>query len=85
MKRLEYSRRVRTAPGHARNAADALLQRLQVTFERQRLEQERMALVRRVRRIEARLLAIGAPAAEPHAALPSAGLGPGASEITLQY
>jgi hypothetical protein len=87
MKRLEYSRRVRTASGHARNAADVLLQRLQVTFERQRLEQERIALVRRVRRIEARLIAIGAaPAAgAPPAALPSVALPCGASEVTFQY
>ena len=82
MKRLEYSRRVRTTPGHARNAAGALLQRLQVTFERQRLEQERIALVRRVQRIEARLLAIGAA---PVTASPPVVLPRGTSDVTLQY
>jgi hypothetical protein len=82
MKRLEYSRRVRTTPGHARNAAGALLQRLQVTFERQRLEQERIALVRRVQRIEARLLAIGAA---PVTGSPPVVLPRGTSDVTLQY
>jgi hypothetical protein len=86
VRRLEYPRRIRTARGRARNEADALLQRLQVTFERQRLEQERIALVRRVRRIEARLVAIGAARAlEQSAASAAPGLAPGACEVTLQY
>ena len=86
MKRLEYPRRIRAARSRLRNETDVLLQRLQVTFERQRLEQERIALVQRVRRIEARLVAIGvAPLVEPHAAPASAQRGPGASEVTLQY
>jgi hypothetical protein len=85
VKQLEYPRRIR-ARAHARSETDVLLQRLQVTFERQRLEQERIALVRRVRRIEARLLAIGAAQTpEPRGPQPSANLGPGASEVTLQY
>ena len=58
MKRLEYERRIRTAPGHARNAAEAVMFLAQVARERHRLGQEQRSLVKRMQRIQARLSAI---------------------------
>jgi len=60
MKRLEYERRIRTAPGHARNAAEAVMCLAQVARERHRLGQEQRTLAKRMQRIEARLTAIAA-------------------------
>ena len=60
MKRLEYARRYRTVPTHSRNSADAVMVLAQVARERHRLGQEQRSLVKRMRRIEARLTAIAA-------------------------
>ena len=60
MKRLEYERRIRTTPGHAKNAAEAVMCLAQVARERHRLGQERRSLAKRMQRIEARLTAIAA-------------------------
>src|SRR5215831_3678421 len=58
MKRLEYERRVRTVRTHCRNGADPVMVLAQVTRERFRLGQEHKSLIKRVKRIEARLSAI---------------------------
>ena len=58
MRRLEYTRNMPTPRAHARNAADAVLVLAQVARERQRLEQERQSLAKRMRRIELRLTQI---------------------------
>ena len=55
MKRLEYARRIRSAPGRARNSAEAVMFLAAVARERHRLEQERKSLERRMTRIDARL------------------------------
>jgi cell division septum initiation protein DivIVA len=55
MKRLEYARRIRSAPGRARNTAEAMMFLAAVARERHRLEQERQSLERRITRIDARL------------------------------
>ena len=55
MKRLEYARRIRSAPGRARNSAEAVMFLAAVARERHRLEQERRSLERRMTRIDARL------------------------------
>jgi hypothetical protein len=85
MKRLDYTRRIRTLPGHARNAAETILLQLQIVFERQRLEQERRSLERRLRTIDTRLTAIGGatPAPQP-AAVAAAPLRP-PQPATFQY
>jgi len=58
MKRLDYSRKVRTVHAHARNAAEAVMFLAQFARERHRLHQERKSLERRMRKIEARLTEI---------------------------
>ena len=58
MKRLEYTRRIRTVPGNVRNAAEAIMFLAHVARERYRLEQERKSLTKRITRIEARLVQI---------------------------
>jgi len=58
MKRLEYTRRIRTVPGHVRNAAEAVMYLAHVARERYRLEQERKSLAKRIQRIEVRLTQI---------------------------
>ncbi len=58
MRRLEYSRRIRCAPGRARNTAEAVMYLAHVTRERHRLEQERKSLATRIRKIEKRLTMI---------------------------
>jgi cell division septum initiation protein DivIVA len=58
MKRLEYARRTRTAPGHAKNATEAVMCLAQVARERHRLQQERRGLAQRLSRIDARLGAL---------------------------
>jgi hypothetical protein len=58
MKRLEYTRRVRTYTGHGRGAGDFVNQLAHMSRERHRLDQERKTLMRRIRRIGARLEAI---------------------------
>ena len=60
MKRLQYERRFRTVPGHARNSAEAVMYLAHVARERHRLGQERSSLEKRMKRIEARLSAIAA-------------------------
>ena len=55
MRRLEYARRVRSAPGRARNTAEAVMFLAAVARERHRLDQERNSLERRIARIDARL------------------------------
>lgn len=60
MKRLEYERRFRTLRTHSRNAADPVMLLAQVARERHRLGQEQRSLVKRIKRIEARLTAIAA-------------------------
>ncbi|HEY7172682.1 MAG TPA: hypothetical protein VH417_17640 [Vicinamibacterales bacterium] len=91
MRRLEYTRRGRAITTHAKNATEAVMCLAQVTRERQRLQQERITLEKRMRTIANRLLQlagaerqlvpvlqIGAPAAPGAAA--AAG-----TELTLQY
>jgi hypothetical protein len=58
MKRLEYTRPVRTSTGRARNAGEAAQQLAHVTRERLRITQERTALVRRIQKIDGRLEAL---------------------------
>ena len=58
MRRLECARPPRTAIGHARNAGEAVQQLAHLARERQRLTQERRAVMRRIRKIDARLQAI---------------------------
>jgi hypothetical protein len=60
MKRLEYERRACKVRTHCRNGADPVMVLAQVTRERYRLGQEHRSLVKRVKRIEARLSAIAA-------------------------
>jgi hypothetical protein len=94
VKRLDYTRRIRTVPGHARNAAEAILSLVQVTFERQRLESERKSLERRIRSIETRLNvlnmtapqgAAGAVPPAPRPPRPAPAVPFGVAEVTLQY
>ena len=74
MRRLEFSRMIRTLPGRARNSAEAAMYLAHVVRERHRLEQERQSLEKRIRRIEARLTSMAgmetklAPALQPGAA-----------------
>lgn len=56
-RRLDYPRRL-GVPARARNAAEAVMVLAHVARERHRLEQERVSLERRMRRILARLTAI---------------------------
>ena len=82
MRRLEYARRVRSAPGRARNSAEAVMVLAGVARERHRLRQERRSLERRLARLDARLAVLSetetrlAPAiqaaAAPAAAAPAA-------------
>ena len=61
MKKLEFERpRSRTIRSRARSAADAVMVLAHVARERSRLGQERQSLVKRMKRIEARLTAIAA-------------------------
>jgi hypothetical protein len=55
MRRLEFARPARTSTGHARNAGEAVQQLAHLARERQRYGQEREALIRRIRKIDARL------------------------------
>ena len=57
-RRLDCSRRIRSAPGQARNSAEAVMFLAQVTRERHRLEQERRSLDMRLAKIQKRLGAI---------------------------
>ena len=73
MRRLEFTRMIRTLPGRARNSAETAMYLAHVVRERHRLEQERQSLEKRIRRIEARLTSIAgaetklAPALQPGA------------------
>ena len=60
MRRLECARPSRTTTGQARNAGEAVQQLAHIARERQRLGQEREALMRRIRKIDARREAIAA-------------------------
>ena len=51
-------RRTRSGPGRAKNATEAVLCLAQVARERQRLQQERRGLAKRLNRIDARLGAL---------------------------
>jgi hypothetical protein len=57
-KRLDYPRRIGSVPARVRNAAEAVMCLAHVARERHRLEQERVSLEHRMRRITARLTAI---------------------------
>jgi hypothetical protein len=57
-RRIEPSRHVRSAPGGARNTAEAVMVLAQVERERHRLEQERRSLDVRIAKIVKRLGAI---------------------------
>lgn len=59
MRRLEYSRKVRSVPFQAKNSAEAVMFLAQIARERRRLEQERACLLRRINRIEVRIGEIG--------------------------
>ena len=58
MRRLEYTRRIRSVPSRARNTAEAAMYLAHVTRERHRLQQERTSLEKRIRRIEKQLTVI---------------------------
>jgi hypothetical protein len=58
MRRLECARPARTSTGHARNAGEAVQQLAHIARERQRLGQEHKSLMRRIRKIDARLAAM---------------------------
>lgn len=60
MKRLEYSRKVRSSPCQARDSTEAVIALAQIARERKRLQQERHTLMRRIGRIDFRLGEIGA-------------------------
>src|SRR5262245_35181653 len=60
MRRLECARPARTATGQARNAGEAVQQLAHIARERQRLGQERKALVRRMHKVDGRLDAMSA-------------------------
>jgi hypothetical protein len=60
MKRLEFTRPGRNAVFHPRTSGEAVTHLAQMTRERQRLQQERKTLMRRVRRLDARLKVIAA-------------------------
>jgi hypothetical protein len=61
MKKLEFERpRSRTIRSHVRSTTDAVMVLAHVARERYRLGQERQSLVKRMKRIEARLTAIAA-------------------------
>ena len=60
MKRLEYERRIRAVPTFGRRTADPAMVLAQVARERRRLGEEQRSLAKRMKRIEARLLAIAA-------------------------
>ena len=59
MRRLEYQRKVRSAPFQARTAAEPILFLAQIVRERRRLEQELTSLLKRIGRINLRLDEIG--------------------------
>jgi hypothetical protein len=100
MRRLECARPPRTAIGQARNAGEAVQQLAHLARERQRLVQEHGAVMRRIRKIDARLRVIAAaehrllpmlqgektraPAAKP-APKRQAVAPAAANEVTLQY
>ena len=99
MRRLEISRPLRTTvTARARNAGEAVQQLAHLSRERHRLGQERIAVMRRIRKIDARLEAIAAtegkllPMIQVEAAPPPAPAAkrptvapPGPGEVTLQY
>ena len=99
MRRLEFTRMIRTVPGRARNSAETAMYLAHVVRERHRLEQERQSLEKRIRRIEARLTSIAgaetklAPALQPAATVTAAVARPPRAtvpplelgEVTLQY
>jgi hypothetical protein len=99
MRRLEISRPLRTTiTARARNAGEAVQQLAHLSRERQRLGQERIAVMRRIRKIDARLEAIAATegkllpmiqveaTAQPApAAKRPAILPPGPGEVKFQY
>src|SRR4051812_13689044 len=58
MRRLEYTRRTRTATTRASSATEAVMALAQFARERQRLQQERAGIEKRIRRIDGRLLEI---------------------------
>ena len=58
MRRLEYTRRIRSVPSRARNSAEAAMYLAHVSRERHRLQQERTSLEKRIRRIERQLTLI---------------------------
>ena len=60
MKRLEFSRKVRTSRCQARDSTEAVIALAQIARERKRLEQERYTLMKRIGRIDFRLGEIGA-------------------------
>jgi hypothetical protein len=60
MRRLEFTRPGRNAATLPRNAGEAVTQLAHLARERQRLQQERATLMRRIRRIDTRLRAIAA-------------------------
>ena len=60
MRQLQFSRPARTVTGKARNAGEAAQQLAHITRERLRLGQERKALVGRIQKIDARLVALTA-------------------------
>jgi hypothetical protein len=60
MRRLEFARLTRTVPTVGRRTADPAMILAQVARERRRLGEEQRALVKRMKRIEARLTAIAA-------------------------
>ena len=60
MKRLEYERRMRAVPTFGRKTADPAIVLAQVSRERRRLGEEQRSLLKRMKRIDARLMEIAA-------------------------
>jgi hypothetical protein len=98
MKRLEYCRKVRSAQARTKSPTQAVLVLSHFTRERQRLQQERVALEKRIQRIEARLgeitgsetrllpvVAAGLHRMGSGASEPPVPRMPCAAEVTLRY
>jgi hypothetical protein len=83
MRRLEFSRMIRTLPGRARNSAEAAMYFAHVVRERHRLEQERQSLEKRIRLIEARLTSMAGVETKLSPSLPSAGAAQGSTARTV--
>jgi hypothetical protein len=90
MRRLEYTRRGRAVTTQAKNATEAVMCLAQVARERQRLQQERITLEKRMRMIATRLLQLAGAERQLVPVLQLAGASEAvpaaaAKELTLRY